>query len=63
LTTLTGVPAGITWTNVWPTVRVTAFPARSRKRVGLAAEVFFQVPFTTVPFVAIQAGPLPTLAA
>ena len=62
-TTLMGEPTGITCTNVWPTVSGTAFPAPSKNRVGLAADVFFQVPRTTIPFVAIQARPLPTLAA
>jgi hypothetical protein len=56
----TFVPVCITWTNVCPTVRTTGLPALSKKRVGAVSDVFFHVPLIVVPFVAIQAVPLPT---
>ncbi len=56
----TADPRGMTWTNVWPMVSVTGLPLRSKNWVGFASAVFFHVPTIVVPFVAIQALPLPT---
>jgi hypothetical protein len=46
----------MTWTNVWPTVKVTGLPFASKNRVGEVSAVFFQVPLIVLPLVAIHAG-------
>ena len=57
---VTFVPVCMTWTNVWPTVSLTALPLASKKSVGFVRESFRHVPLIVVPFVEIQAVPLPT---
>ncbi len=62
-TILRGVPGGMTCTNVWPRVRTAGAPLVRKNCVGPLTEAFFHVPLTIVPLVAIQAGPVPMLAA
>ena len=53
-------PTRSTWTNVWPTVSVTGLPAESKNSVGAVFDFLLHVPLMVLPFVAIQALPVPT---